>query len=151
MGTATSYSHIMPASTSVRGLQPGYFPLRSGKPFRQEMENLSSPIMNDLSGIKLNRRNQDQKSNQKLVEVSGREYWSDGFFRCVLRVASCGSCTAEFGLQYFNPQPGTRNSKRFNFNALNCLLLSWVNFLLVLNKLTNKLYHLKLSYASLAS
>jgi len=32
------------------------------------------------------------------------------FFRCVLRVTSCGSCTAEFSLQYFNPERETRNA-----------------------------------------
>ena len=47
------------------------------------------------------------------------EWWSDGvmalFFRCVLRVTSCESHTAEFCFQYLNPQPGTRNAKRFIF------------------------------------
>ena len=46
------------------------------------------------------------------------------FFRCVLRGTSCGSCTLEFSLQYFNPQPtrpsssqaGTRNPKRFKYS-----------------------------------
>jgi len=37
------------------------------------------------------------------------------FFRCVLRVTSCESHTEEFCFQYLNPQPGTRNAKRFIF------------------------------------
>ena len=37
------------------------------------------------------------------------------FFRCMLRVARCELCTAWDSLQYFNPEPGTRNSKRLQF------------------------------------
>ena len=40
------------------------------------------------------------------------------FFRCVLRVTSCASDHAEFRFQYFNPQPGTRNAKRFIFEEI---------------------------------
>jgi hypothetical protein len=52
-----------------------------------------------------------------MVGACNLEHWSVGvlgtFFRCVFRVTRCELCTAEFRLQYFNPQPGTRNSKRF--------------------------------------
>jgi hypothetical protein len=32
------------------------------------------------------------------------------FFRCVLRVTCCESCTSELSLQYFNPKLVTRNA-----------------------------------------
>jgi hypothetical protein len=46
------------------------------------------------------------------------ECWSTGvlgsIFRYVLRVTSHALQSL---LQYFNPEPGTRNSKRFNFDT----------------------------------
>ena len=63
----------------------------------------------------------NKKGNFKDAQNSWKlHFWSSGvmcsFFRCVLRVTGCESCTGEFSLQNFNPEPGPRNSKHVYFS-----------------------------------